>query len=93
MARLDFRRGRKIVLPAQRPSVPFFFNLCIQTRAMGWEDMGHVFNTRCLCCCKIRWERGKQYANPVECEQITDVKTDMVVVGLVEKKQKTTGAG
>lgn len=43
------------------------------------------FNMRCLCCCKIRWEEGKQYANPVGCEQITDVKTDMVVVGLAKK--------
>lgn len=42
---------------------------------------------------KKRWERGKQYANPMACEQITDVKADMVVVGFAEKKnkKKTTG--
>lgn len=76
----------------QRPSVPFFLSffsdLCIQTRAMGRGDMGHVFNTRCLCCCKIRQERGKQNANPVAREQITDKKTDMIVAGLAKKKQQ-----
>lgn len=63
-----------------------FFYLC--TRAMGWEDMGHVFNTHWLCCYQIRWQRGKQYANPGVCEQITDVKTDMAAVVLAKNTQQ-----
>lgn len=50
--------------------------------------MGHVFNTHWLCCYQIRWQRGKQYANPGVCEQITDVKTDMAAVVLAKNTQQ-----
>lgn len=41
-----------------------------------------------LCCYQIRWQRGKQYANPGVCEQITDVKTDMAAVVLAKNTQQ-----
>lgn len=89
MQRLDFRRREKIVLPTHRPSV--VFNLCIETRAMGCGDMGHVFqHAQHPLLLHNRREKEKQYANPVGFEQIADVKTDMVV-GLTEKNQQKAG--